>query len=160
MIEVRADDLQRLSKALKGVEPELRKALNKGVREAVRPAQKQAAAALADGLPAKLKRKKPTQRVQNRTGREPGVKVVVPFRRGGKGMGAANARLANRTGEIRHPLFGNRDAWYSTPVPQARGWFDRTYSDAAPDIRRGIEAAMEDVAREVVRKAGGQRVSS
>ena len=151
-----ADDFLRLSKALKG--SDLRKALNKGVREAVKPATKKAAERLADGMPsAELQRKakRVTLRTQVRTGADPGVTVGVPFKRGSKtGLGSANARLVNRLGLVRHPVFGDRSRWASTPV-DGRGWFDKTVQDAAPEVRKGIEQAMQDVADEVVRRARG-----
>lgn len=39
---------------------------------------------------------------------------------------------ANRTGRIRHPLFGNKKYWYTTYVPGLGGWWDDMYRQAVP----------------------------
>ena len=52
-----ADEFLRLSKALKGVEPDLRKALHKGLRDAANKAKPKAADALAAALPSGLEGK-------------------------------------------------------------------------------------------------------
>ena len=85
-----------------------------------------------------------------RTGRDPGVKIVVRYGKRGTGMGASNARLLNRGLGVRHPLFGNRDHWYTTPVPAARGWFDDTLTREAPAVRRELEKARQRVLDKIV----------
>jgi hypothetical protein len=146
-----ADQFLALSKALKHAgRTELRKELNKGIKRAAKPLIPKARAEALRRLPqsgglAKQVAKEPA-RVQVRTGaRTAGVRVVVGRRRGG-------ARQANR-GVIRHPVFGNRDVWVNQRVPS--GWFDDPMKDAAPAIRRDVEQALEDVAEQIVREAGG-----
>ena len=39
---------------------------------------------------------------------------------------------SNRTGRIRHPLYGNRDHWFDTYVPGLGGWWDKTYDKVVP----------------------------
>jgi hypothetical protein len=156
--EVRgAGDFLKLSKALKNAgEKELRKDLHKGLREAVKPLLPGAGAAFAAGMPDRLKGRaaKTKQVVKVKTGRDPGVSVGVQYgKRGSGGMGASNARLANTQGVIRHPLFGDRDHWYSTKVPRARRWFDDYYTAHARDALPGMEQALQTIADEIVKKA-------
>lgn len=142
-----AEEFLRLSKALKHAgRTELRKELNKGMRRAAKPLIPKARAEALKRLPskgglAKQVAREP-MRVQVRTGRNPGVRIVVGRKRGG-------ARGANR-GSIRHPVFGNRQVWVTQPVPP--GWFDEPLSDSAPAVRRDLERALHDIAEQVVRE--------
>jgi hypothetical protein len=146
-----AEQFLKLSKALKHAgRTELRKELTNGMRRAAKPlieaSRKEALARLPrrGGFAEQVARE--PQRVAVRTGaRTAGVRIVVGKSRGG-------ARAANR-GEIRHPVFGNRDVWVTQSVP--KGWFDDAMKDGAPTIRRELEKAMNDVADKVVRDAGG-----
>lgn len=143
-----ADDFYRLSKALKHAgETELRKELNKGMQRAAKPiVPKTRAEALRrlprrGGLAAQVA--KEPQRVQVRTGAETaGVRIVVGRKRGG-------ARAANQ-GRIRHRVFG-QDVWVEQRVQP--GWFDDPARDAAPEIRRDLSRAVDDMAARVVREA-------
>lgn len=147
-----AEDFLRLSKALKAAgQKELRKELNKNLREAVKPLIPQTRAAARSILPqrgglAALVAKAP-QRAQVRTGNEPGIRLVVGKRRG------SAAASANR-GVIRHPVFGRRDNFVEQHVTP--GWFDDTLEKAGPEeARRRIEQALTDIADKVVRQARG-----
>lgn len=152
-----AGNFYALSKALKHAgQTDLRKRLHKGLREAVKEVMPEAEKRLADALPYAQGRSKPVRQVaQVKTGRDPGVTVGVRF--GSKR--STNARLANSKGLIRHPVFADgqktRDEWMwvNQSVPGAEGWFDKTYINAAPDIRRRIEGVMEDVVLDIVRQA-------
>lgn len=145
-----ADDFLRLSKALKHAgRTELRKELNKAMRDGAKPLIPKARAEAMSRLPnsgglAKQVAKEP-MRVQTRTGRNPGVRIVVGKKRGG-------AQAANR-GFIRHPVFGNREKWVTQEV--SPGWFDEPMKDSTPAIRRELEKGMQAVANKVVRDAGG-----
>lgn len=150
--EVRgADDFLKLSKALKAAgRAELRKELHKALRAAVKAHTPKAEQELSKHLPyLKGRQKAVTQAVQVKTGRDPGVTVGVRF--GSKR--SSNARLANTRGVFRHPVFGNRGAWVDQPVPGANGWFDRVWEESAPEVRKQLEKAMQDVAEKVVREA-------
>ena len=75
---------------------------------------------------------------------------------------STNARLANSKGVFRHPVFADGDltrkewAWVDQPVPGAKGWFDKTYINAAPDVRKRIEQVMQETVDEIVAKAKGR----
>lgn len=146
-----ADQVQRLSKALKAAgETGLRKELNKGLRQGAKPLIPKARAAARGsklpnrgGLAARLG--KSAFRIQVRTGREPGVRIVAAAKGGA-------ARLLNDHGRVRHPVFG-QDVWVSQSVPEAKGWFEDEMRKEAPSVRPELERAMERVAQEVVRRA-------
>ncbi len=121
----------------------------------MKPVTKEAEKALKDALPYPMRGNSVSQVVQVKTGRDPGVTVGVKY--GTKR--SSNARMANTKGQIRHPVFADGDKarkewrWVNQSVPNAKGWFDETYRDSAPTIRRSLEAAMESIADEVVRRA-------
>lgn len=153
------EDLLRLSKALKeaghGGRGGLRADLSKGVRAAVRPAQVKAGEALDAALPSGLRgqgrRVKQTTRI--RTGSDPGVTTGLAYGKKNRGsIGASNARLINQRGVLRHPVFGNRQRWATTRTG-GLGWFDRSMRSSAPQARASIQAAMQDTANTVVRRA-------
>lgn len=147
-----AEQFYRLSKALKTAgETELRKELNKGLRNAAKPLIKDTRATALRILPkrgglAQIVAKEP-QRVQVRTGdKTAGVRIVV-----GKKRGAA--RATNR-GIVRHPVFGIRTAWVTQRVKP--GWFDDTLAEQGPGkVRPELDAAIQRVADQVVSRAKG-----
>jgi hypothetical protein len=150
------DDFYRLSKALKEAgRKELRRELHKRLKESTKPLISDTQEAFAKAVPTRLKPRaaKTKQTVQVRTGRDPGVGIAVKYGKAGRGMGASNARLANRLGQVRHPVYGNRQVWANTPVPRAKGWFDDTLRRGAPTVRPLLAQALEDIADEVVREA-------
>lgn len=141
-----AEDFLALSKRMKAAgQGELRKELNKGLREAVKPLIPQTRAAARSRLPqrgglAALVAKEP-QRVQVRTGAgTAGVRLVV----GQKGGGA---RAADQ-GAIRHPVFG-RPTFVTQQVRP--GWFTETAEGEFDQIRDGVLDVLDDFIRKVAR---------
>jgi hypothetical protein len=135
-----------LSRALRRTNPELRKQMNKQLREAVKPLIPMTRQAALQRLPrrgglAALVARVP-QRVQVRSGgRDPGVRLVVPVRTG------SGARAANR-GVIRRRTFG-REPWVDQPV--TAGWFDDTVSQNGPRVARpAVEAALAATLQAIV----------
>lgn len=146
-----ADQFLRLSKALKHAgRTQLRKELSKGLRDGAKPLIPKARAEALRRLPSSggLARQvaREPMRVQVRTGRTPGVRIVVGKKQGG-------ARSANR-GVIRHPVFGNRNVWVNQPVPP--GWFDDPMREGAPKVRPDLEKAIDRIVEQVVRDAKGR----
>lgn len=144
-----ADDFFKLSKALKGAgRGDLRKELNKGLRDAAKPLIADARKA-TDRLPQKggladLVRKSPI-RVQVRTGNQTaGVRIVVADSRSG-------ARGADR-GVIRHPVWGDKERFVAQPVEP--GWFTEPMSNGAPKVRPELEAAQRRIVAQIIREAG------
>ncbi len=144
-VTVNAEDFFRLSKQLKAAgQTDLRKALTKGIRQAVRPLVKDSRAAARRRLPqsgglAALVARSP-QKIQVRTGQNTyGVRIVV-----GKAKSAARS---TDLGVIRHPVFG-RGTFVSQRVPS--GWFSDTAEAAQPRIVREVGDVVDDVARRAI----------
>lgn len=151
-----AEDFLALSKALKKAgHKDLRKKLHRALRDAVKEVAPEAEKTLAESLPYANRGKPVRQVVLVKTGKDPGITVGVRF--GSKR--STNARLANSKGLIRHPVFADQDKvrkdwhWVNQAVPSAEGWFDKTYINAAPDVRKRIEQVMQETVDEIVAKA-------
>lgn len=55
-------------------------------------------------------------------------------------------RAVNRTGQVRHPVFGDRKAWTTTTVPQ--GWWEHALDPFGPAVGAALRASMNATARE------------
>jgi hypothetical protein len=142
-----ADDFYALSKHLKAAgQTELRKALNKAMRDAAKPLiPKVRAAARANlpkrnGLNERMARK--PYRVQVRTGADTsGVRIV-----GTK----VDPRL-NDEGRIFHPVFGRKPGVVQT-VPGAAGYFSDTLANSGREVRGDLMDALQDFTKDILRK--------
>lgn len=153
-VEIRitgAQDFAKLSKALKEAgRTELRKALNKGIRDGVKPLVPLVRASAAQKLPhrgglARTVARKPV-RVVPRTGANPGVQLVV-----------GRAQQAYTSGRIRHPVFADaksqtRREWRWVTQQVDPSWFTDTVWDHRDLARRGVEDAMEAVIARIVKE--------
>ena len=144
-----ADQLARVHRALKAANVVGRREMNQRIRAAVKPLTPKTRAAARAKLPqrgglADQVAREP-QRVQIRTSaRNAGVRLIVGKRRGG-------ARSADE-GMIRHPVPGG--GWVDQPVTP--GWFSDTIrAEGTAPARHAIENALDDMARRIVREAGG-----
>lgn len=138
-----ADDLELLAKRLKEISgTELKKELLRGIRETNKPT----IARIKDSARANLpKRGGLADRVARET-------IGTRTRLTGDSAGVRIQRKRGRAlnaGRLRKPLFGNRKHWYDQPV--AKDWFDKPIEDDAPQIRRGLQRVMEDVAAKIAR---------
>lgn len=52
-------------------------------------------------------------------------------------------------GEIRHPVYGNRNAWTTQNIPLAKDWFFKPFHDGKGKITRELRLAMDEVARKI-----------
>lgn len=147
----RVDGAERflaLSKALKAAgQTELRKDLNKSMKDAVKPLIPKARDAAGRMLPQKgglaKKVSKTPIRPQVRTGQDTaGVRLVVGKRRG-------SAAASTNRGTVSHPVF-KTGVWVQQSVTP--GWFDATLEAEAPAVtRQAIEDALEVMSQRVVR---------
>jgi hypothetical protein len=79
-------------------------------------------------------------RVKTRSaGRSPGVRVTAV---------GVDARV-DRTGKVRHPVYGNRRVWVTQQVKP--GWFTDPMEAGAPAVRRELLVVIATVARKVER---------
>jgi len=140
-----ADAFFRLSKALKEAgKAELRKELNKGMREASKPLIRQARAAALRELPHRgglaQRIAKAPMRAQVRTGAETaGVRIVT----------TSHDTAATDSGRLRHPVYGHKDRYVEQQVTP--GWFSQTLSNGAPAVRPELEKAIQSVIDKVIR---------
>lgn len=141
-----ADSFLRLSKALKAAgQTGLRRELNKAVKAASKPAIKAVKDAAAAGLPQRggaaafIAGKR--FRVATKTGKDPGVSVV---------MAKQDARL-DTAGRLAHPVFGNRQRFAVTRVRP--GILSDGFQSSVNEVRPEIEKALEAVAEQVIREA-------
>jgi len=79
--------------------------------------------------------------------RDPGVSVT--------GQSGRARKLRNlNAGRLTHPLFGDREHWYTQEAPSVEpGWFTGPAEAAGPRVRAGIERALADVAGRAVKGA-------
>lgn len=146
------EDLAALSKALKAAEERgLRRELYRGLQRAVKPMQA-AARQNAGRLP---KRGGYAARVatakmsaKTRAGRDPSIRVRASSR-----AGRQVDLYAADSGLIRHMVFGQADNWVWQRVNA--GWWTDAVNETAPQARRQIEAALDDVAAQLNRKSRG-----
>lgn len=141
-----AEDFYRLSKALKGAgRGDLRKELNKALRDATKPLIADTRSATSrlpqSGGLADIIRKTP-QTVKVATGKNPGVRITV----GGKG-GAART---TEQGFVRHPVYG-RGGFVRQSVPS--GWFSEPLNEGADVVRPRLIDAIDAMADRIVREA-------
>lgn len=154
-IDARVDgpDLGAFARRLKQAgRTDLKRELTRAIRRAVKPViadlKEQALAIPAvgqrsTGLRARIAA---AIRTEIRTGaNRSGVRVKVDRSKMGD---QASLPAAFDKDRLRHPVFGNREEWV-TQLTHSEGWFSRTSTRRAPAIRRAIEQAMADVARQI-----------
>lgn len=74
-------------------------------------------------------------------GSDPGVSVT------GKAIGKTRKLRYLDEGRLTHPLFGDREHWYTQEEPSVRpGWFTGPAEKAGPRVRDAMEKALGDVA--------------
>jgi hypothetical protein len=131
---------------------ELVREVTRAMRDAVVPAQDQVRAELGPRLPDRYAAELDADLrlgVNVRTGeRDPGVTLT------GQARGRARKLRNLDAGRLTHPLWGDREHWYTQEEPSVRpGWFTGPAEAAAPRVRAGIEQALEDVAAKAVKGA-------
>lgn len=156
--EVRgADEFLKLSKALKAAgRTEMRKELNKRMRQAGKPLIPKVRAAALEELPKRggLNRRMASRpiRVVTRTGRDPGIKLVMP-----------RTQEGYNDGVIRHPVFDKHKLARGKSGPRAKPvpwvtqrvgpgeWFDDTIvanrGKVVPLLEQAIQTTLDDIVR-------------
>jgi hypothetical protein len=62
------------------------------------------------------------------------------------------ARAINSKGQVRHPLFGNKNRWYMTKTTNGKGWFDNTGQKQMPNVRAAVNTVVRDFTNDLARK--------
>lgn len=152
-VEVRgADAFYKVSKQLKAQgRGELRKELNRGIRQVARPLAMRGREAVAAETPAtgglaRAVRKQPVG-VKTQTGMQTAGVRLTFGRKGGVLRGL-------NSGVFRHPVFATelpwRGAWVSQQVPTAEG----AWEESIEGDKRLVQAAIADVMSDVLRRLG------
>ena len=142
-----SEDLARLAKALKEAgRNDLRKELLKGVRESGASTVLEIRDSALRNLPRRggLAEKVAAEKASLRATYGGSAARVSIRRKRGRGLNA---------GRLRHPVYGNRENWVQQKVDA--NWFDDPIRDAAPDIRRRLQAVLDRIADRVVNDTRG-----
>lgn len=164
-----ARELEALAARIKAVgDNDLRKELLRGIRAAVKPLPVAIKAAARSDLPqsgglaAQIGRSSIVSRTRTSASRksEPGVRLI-----GQKERDASKAARKGKTGNakppsrfmdfasidrgwIRHPLFGNRERWFSQQIKP--GFWTETINARADDVQRDLVQVLDDVAEKII----------
>jgi hypothetical protein len=147
-----ADELEALAFRLRRAgDGELVREVTRAMRDAVGPVKDQIRADLKPRLPDRYAATLDADLrlgVNVRTaGGNPGVAVTGTTTRGRK-LRRLDAGL------LTHPLFGDREHWYTQEEPSVQpGWFTGPAEAGGPRVRAGVERALEDVSN----RAEGKR---
>ena len=125
-------------------EDELLREVTRAMRDAVVPVQADIRAELKPHLPdryaAVLDADLRIGTNVRTAGSDPGVSVT--------GQAIAKTRKLRYldAGRLTHPLFGDREHWFTQEEPSVQpGWFTGPAEAAGPRVRDGIEKALDDV---------------
>lgn len=146
-----AEKFARLAQALRQIgDKDLRRELYAGINRAVQPLTESVRHATRRYLPDRYAdelSKTLRVRARRRTGRDPGVSLAGTAKTArGKDR---NLRALNR-GQLRHPLYGNRERWSTQQV--STGWWDEPLSDGADEVRQELVNVLDDIGRKLERK--------
>jgi hypothetical protein len=136
--------LAALSKRLRDTgEKDLKRELNRSLRDASKKPIRLAKANAAERLPRKggLAEKVATSRItqKNRlSAKNPTLAIQA--------ANDVNLWRLDR-GRIRHPVFGNRDKWVTQNITS--GWWSDAMNEAAPEARRELAKALDRVQRKL-----------
>ena len=153
-LEGGAAEFRALAQRLKDAgEKGLRRELTKAIQEAVKP--------LKDDIldPAHLEPHMPDNYVPallrdlkvttfSRAGLDAGVSVRVEAR---TPRGNYRQVVKLEEGSIRHPLFGDRERWFTQFKGMRAGFFSEPVRQHGPQIRDAAVAAMHDVAQKITK---------
>lgn len=139
-----AEALAALGKRLKGAPKELRSELTKAITKTVAPLKKAAKQSAADRLPQKGGLGKRVARTTLRhkrknTGRDVGIRIEAQ-------TNAVKDPLRIDRGRAKHPTYGHKP-WVLQDV--RKGWFTDPLEDGVSEVRQGLIAAMDTVARKI-----------
>jgi hypothetical protein len=135
-------------------EEELRRELDKAINDAAKPLEREIRLGLRPHMPNQYADELNVDlrlSVTKRTGRDPGVTLwaqAAPFA-GSISPRARHSKTGRKlkrldAGELTHPLWGNREHWYTQRITP--GFFTGPAEASAPRVRQAILDAMNRVA--------------
>lgn len=143
-----AEQLERLARQLRETgNGELRKELLRGIRQSTKGTLQAVRESAGSQLP----------RGGGLADRVAGSKFSSRTRTAGRSVGVRLTAAPNQLrgikrldfGDLRHPLFGNRQHWFSQSVRPR--FLSRPIEERAPQVRSDIQDVMNDVARKIER---------
>ncbi|GAA4358405.1 hypothetical protein [Angustibacter luteus] len=142
-LHVQAENLHQVYAKVKAVgDGELRKRVTRGIREATQPMKDAVKASALAELPHRggLNQLVARSRISN--------SVRTSSRSAGVQLKATNDHdiKAMDRGRLRHPTFG-RTGWVTQKI--GPGWWSRPLEKTAPQVRDGIQKALNDIGRDI-----------
>lgn len=140
-----AAKLHAVAKHLKELgDGKLRRELTKAIRDATKPAKDAVKASALSRLPkrggfAALVASSRVNTVIKTGSKSAGVQI--------KAVNAGDNIRATDAGNVRHPTFGNRNAWRDQKVTP--GWFTEPIEQEAPAVQAAVMKALDDMARKI-----------
>lgn len=149
MLDIRADQLDRLIVELRRVDKDLRRELYRGANSATKPMRQDMQASILPSLPsrgglASEMHRNTSLTTSLRSGRFAGASVRV--------RGRSSLRRMNRSGVFRHPVFGNREKWVEQSAGVRKGFLDEPFDRQVPNVRKELLKAIDRVAAILYRK--------
>lgn len=133
-------DLQQLAKALRDVDPLMRKQLPARLREAAKPIRDDA----NSRKPSPKIRVGTRVKLNSRKGASVAVVASSPKKPPLAGLLEAGNKGSRNTGSFRHPVFGNRNVWVTQPT---KPYLRPAGQAHAEEARQRIEEIIDDIAR-------------
>jgi hypothetical protein len=77
--------------------------------------------------------------------------MILQRRAGGIRIVAHGMSQLSRTnaGEVRHPVWGDREVWVTQVIPRALNWFYKPMQDGAGKVEEELKKALDKVARKI-----------
>ena len=149
-VELRgADDVDALVRRIRthADAKELRKELYAGLNRVTKGVREDMKASIGPSLPSRgglaaLVMAKASLTSTASTGRNAGVRIRARRRDGG------DLKRLNE-GRLRHPVFGNREAWVQQTAGVDGGFLDEAFDKNKAEVARGVQRVMADIARKV-----------
>lgn len=145
-----AEDFGRLARSLRAIgDKELKRELYRGLNRAAKPAKDKVKPSAQSELPKRgglndFIAGSTRASVRTRSGRRnPSVRIVA--------RGPHDVYALDR-GRVRHPVFGNRNAWRTQQINP--GWFSEPIAQMAPQMRQEMDQVLRDVDRDLRRLYG------
>jgi hypothetical protein len=156
-IEIKSVDFVAYSKAMRRIDKDLYNAFRREVRleiNRVRDELKDAWSTQESDLQSKWETKgKPIK------GGATNIRSYVSSTRARVTASRARNMTLLNASMVRHPLFGDRTRWFTTPEGEATHWWDNEIQDQAPKVVAAVEAVMVRFTNEVARRINAAKAS-
>ena len=141
-VQIDPGEYKEFSRQLRSAERGIRRAIRKRVREAGKPRSEAVVREGAERMPSRGGLREQFLRRGNAKLSQTTTSIRIVLGRKGSYVGSVD-----RSGKVRHPLFGDREHWYSTPVP-AGTWRD-AFDDHKDEAIDTVSKALVDVVKEL-----------